>query len=117
MPDRLAELRRQRALVQEHLAWLEREIAATESAGGKIAAEVRPAIPASPLPRPSASPAPITPPSPPSDASIDKLLEQYRSAPGSVKQDVRKGCLLYFALALAVFAASVAVLYFLLGPK
>ena len=30
MPDRLAELRRQRALVQEHLAWLEREIAATE---------------------------------------------------------------------------------------
>jgi hypothetical protein len=38
MSDRLPELRRQRALVAEHLAWLDREIAA---AGGETSASAR----------------------------------------------------------------------------
>lgn len=48
---------------------------------------------------------------------MDDILARYRSAPGTVKQDVRKGCLLYFALALIVFAGGVAILYFTLGPR
>ena len=48
---------------------------------------------------------------------MDDILAQYRSAPGAVRQDVRKGCLLYFALALIVFVACVAILYFTLGPR
>lgn len=113
MSDRLAELQRQRALVQEHLAWLDREIAAT----GK--GLERPAPAATPLTATAqpATPAAVATKPEPSEAKIDELLAQYRSAPGAVRQDVRKGCLLYFALALVVLAASVAILYFALGPK
>ena len=111
MSDRLAELQRQRALVQEHLAWLEREIAAT----GKALDQPAPA----PLPVPTLAAASATVPTKPvpSEAHVDELLAQYRSAPGAVRQDVRKGCLLYFGLALVALVASVAILYFALGPK
>ncbi|MBL9199534.1 MAG: hypothetical protein JNL39_03465 [Opitutaceae bacterium] len=115
--DRLAELRRQRALVQEHLAWLEREITATE----KPPAATNPGQPppaASLAPHPAArSPAPATPDTATAGPPVDDILDQYRAAPGSVRQDVRKGCLLYFTLALVIFAAGVAILYFALGPR
>jgi hypothetical protein len=109
MPDRLAELRRQRALVQEHLAWLDREIAAAAP----------PAPPAAPMPpAPASGAAPAAPPPPAAGAAdVDEIVAHYRSAPGAVREDVRKGCLLYFALALAVFAAGVAILYFTIGPR
>ncbi|MEO5957921.1 MAG: hypothetical protein ABIZ49_12405 [Opitutaceae bacterium] len=106
MPDRLAELRRQRALVQDHLAWLDREIAATSA--------VRPSDP-SPAPlRPVASTAmPITANAPTENpAEAETILEQYRVPATMMKQDVRKGCLLYFAGALALLALGVAILFF-----
>ncbi len=114
MPDRLAELRRQRALVQEHLAWLEREIAATEKTSGAPTLASAP-LPLAPHTSGPASPATAKPA--PSEASVDEILSQYRSAPDVVRQDVRKGCLLYFGLALVAFVACVAILYFTLGPK
>ena len=117
MPDRLVELRRQRALVQEHLAWLDREIVAAENAPSAPAAAtaVRDARPG-----PSAAPvavartgnlAPVAAPSP------DAILEEYAVAPGTVKSEVRKGCLLYFVAALALLVLVIAVLYFALSSR
>ena len=98
--DRLAELRRQRALAQEQLAWLDREIAAqstgetTKSAGH------------------SASPS-VAPPA----ASVDTLMDDYRVPPAALHQDVRKGCFVYFALALAVLVIVTLGLYFALRHR
>ncbi len=134
MSDRLAELRRQRALVQEHLAWLDRELAAllaTSPASTPGSDSTRPSLPESkpstltPTPRsadsfvvgintsaPSPSgPAEDTPPAP------DALIEQFRFEPEAVKQDVRKGCFLYFAAAFALLIVVVGILYVALSDR
>lgn len=154
MSDRLAELRRQRALVEDHLAWLEREIAVAEKAGGvglptspspaitstpsgalaQAAAPLRPAPasiagnqpPASPL-RPAEPPLVISTPAPQPTASSrlfprtiattqqpalpSASLGEYRVSPGAVKEDVRKGCLLYFAAAFVLLFIGVGILW------
>ena len=125
MSERLAELRRQRALVQEHLAWLDREIAASSppSAPEPAAPSAAPPPPVRPTVQPTAL-RQVAPPaarlaatsnSAPVDA--DSILEQYRTAPGSLQSDVRKGCLLYFAGALALLALGVTALSFLIGRR
>ena len=96
--DRLQELRRQRALVQEHLVWLDREIAALS--GG-----VRPAVPPA---APAASPAPA----PAGDPETEALIETYRAESISSLASVRRGCFLVFFAALAVFGLAVLALYF-----
>ena len=120
MPDRLAELVRQRALVQEHLAWLDREIArAAEkpvepSASGPSVTIIPAHAPVSK----TTDGAPISPGAsgtPRSEA--DEILEKYRAAPQSVEAEVRKGCFLYFAAALVLLGATVAVLYFTIGSR
>ncbi len=108
MPDRLAELRRQRALVQEHLAWLEREIART---GGDAGAA--PSATAGSVPAVSAAPVAAREPS---DASVEKIVAHYRTSPDAVRDDVRRGCFLYFAIALMFLALAVAGLWFALRP-
>lgn len=111
-PDRLAELRRQRALLQQHSDWLDREIAAAQ-AGATPVATPPPATPAaviSPLP----VPVPGTGPAPALDAiDPDTILSQYRSDESRLKTDVRKGCLLYSALAFLLLTLGVFGLYFL----
>jgi hypothetical protein len=116
MADRLEELRRQRALVQQHLEWLDREIAAeagkTQRAetGAKLAAVVT-------------SPAKLTAPpaapgiAPQANPDAEKILDEYRVAPASLHSDVRKGCFLYFGAALAIFFGVVAILYFALSRR
>jgi hypothetical protein len=116
MADRLEELRRQRVLVQQHLEWLDREIAAEAGkskqaeTGAKLAAVVtnptKPtALPAAPGTAPQANP------------DAEKILDEYRVAPASLHSDVRKGCFLYFAAALAIFFGVVAILYFVLSQR
>lgn len=126
MPDRLDELVRQRALVQEHLAWLNREIAAAEAARASApSASPVPSVPIAPASAPlhstlaSTSPA-QTPPvasetATPIDA--DEILARYQVKPGSLKQDVRKGCFLYFAGAFVLLGIGVALLYFVLSAR
>jgi hypothetical protein len=153
MSDRLAELRRQRALIHEHLTWLDREIAAAEKTGGSSLAPVptplslsaplaaslqatAPAWPApttpasgqSPLPlRPAEPPLVISAPEPaatptsrllprafstvPQPALPSASLGEYRVSPGAVKEDVRKGCLLYFAAAFVLLFVGVGILW------
>lgn len=118
MADRLEELRRQRTLVQQHLEWLDREIAAESGkttqtqTGAKLAAVIA-----------SSNPTSITaPPSPAGtphqgNPDADKILDKYRVAPESLRSDVRKGCWLYFAAAFAIFFGVVAILYFALSSR
>ncbi len=126
MSDRLAELRRQRALLEEHLAWLDREIAteakqvpaartvppepvrrglaAATTTDANVAPTlnvVAPTLAATTVPTHPAVPAP----------SPDVLFDQYRVAPDALKSDVRKGCFLYFTLALLFVGLGVAVLW------
>lgn len=100
MPDRLAELQRQRALLQEHLAWLDREIAAeTGSKPARPFAAEKPAIISATVSRSS------------STADVEEIMARYASEPTSLKENVRKGCFLYFALAFVALGLALAALY------
>jgi len=118
MSDRLAELVRQRALVQEHLAWLNREIAnAAEAAKATTAAPPAPLPPAGARAVPPTvilAPAPAAPATGMGAVQADEIMAQYQATPANVKQDVRKGCLLYFSAALVLLGLVVTVLYFAL---
>lgn len=125
MADRLAELARQRALLSEHLTWLDGEIA-DETVKRLIPKPLDPAATAidSSAPPPSAPATATTPtdaavhPVPISRAAVPEpaeILDQFRVAPSAVKQDVRKGCLLYFAAAFVLLGLVVAILYFTIG--
>lgn len=136
MSDRIAELRRQRAVLEEHLAWLDREIAA--EARHVPAARVVAPSPITPG-LPAASPARTLSTAAGGDATVattvtvvaptlargsvsgaaasprhDALLDEYRVRPDAVKNDVRKGCFLYFALAFVLLGIGVTILWFAL---
>ena len=136
MSDRLSQLHRQRALLQEHLAWLDREIAAAsekpaatapapELKTGRPLSAVQPP-PASAIPAATALPAttPVAattiteaPPSPVEAAASDAILEKYRVPTGNLQQDVRKGCFLYFAASFVLLGALVAILYYMVSSR
>ena len=90
MSDRLTELQRQRALVQVHLAWLDREIAGEQG--------IRPS-PVAPL---ANSPTPLLAPSPATANAQDSaaILPQFGSDSKSEVQSVRKGCFIVFAISM-----------------
>ncbi|HEX2862658.1 MAG TPA: hypothetical protein VHN79_13510 [Lacunisphaera sp.] len=102
MSDRLTELRRQRALLHEHLEWLDREIARESAAAGS--SSPRAAKPASATP----SPAPLKKASFPNE---DLLLEQYQSSGASIHSEVKRGCMIYFFAAFALLAIGVIAFY------
>ena len=97
MSDRLQELLRQKALLAEQTAWLEREIAAEQARAGVT------------LPTPAAAPA--LPPPASTVATTEALFEQYRPNPQSVQQDVKRGCYLYFLGALVLLGLGVFAIY------
>lgn len=133
MSERLQHLRRQRALVAEHLAWLDREI--DQALAGPTNPTLHPPA-ASPAPiddltsvpfsmrasAPASTPSVVQPgvisakPAPANeaatDATADAILRDYRVEENTMKSDVKKGCLLYFFGALAVVGVGVVVLYF-----
>jgi len=130
MPDRHQELLRQRALVQAHLAWLDREIA---QAAPPASVSAGPVAPSGLRLSPSRAPANTTlrhtadailghaaagvplATAPRDITQADAILDEYRVPPAALKTDVRKGCFVYFVLALVLVAAGVTALYFLLG--
>ena len=126
MSDRVRELLRQRALLQEHLAWLEHEIAAASDKKSEIAvAPAAPVAPPSPTALPPAATAGVaiaakvigaTATSETAPAA-DRMLEEYRVPPTTLQSDVRRGCFLYFAAALMLVALGVTVLYFTIGTR
>ena len=104
---RLDVLRRQRALVQQNLAWLDQEIAAEQ-------AQTSSAAPSNPAANPD-----LPGPAGPASAAIavadaEAIIEHYRSAEPNLKADVRRGCLLYATGALVLLIVVVLGLYVLL---
>ena len=99
MSDRLSDLRRQRALLAEHLAWLDREI---QAEGGLKQEAPRPAAPTQSV---AAPPAPSgVPPvvAAPVEEIAEDILSQYRTAPVSVGASTKRGCLAAFAIFMAL---------------
>ena len=143
--DRLAELLRQRALLQGHVAWLDREIdavtsqpAATDPAvlpprtGAMTSGVPRASAPSAPASfatgataaeavLPAASPARSSPALAPATPRVaieaDAILDEYRVAPDALKTGVRQGCFLYLILAFAVLGLGVTALYFTIGRR
>jgi hypothetical protein len=111
MSDRLQELLQQRASIQSHLAWLDREIAI---ARGETLPSSSPVL-ATPLARPTdiAPVAQMVPVSTPSDAEAEEILAHYRQDTTSLHTDVRKGCLLYFFGALLLIGLGLVSFYFI----
>ena len=95
MPEGLDELLRQRALLLERLKSLDRQIAALEAA--------------------AESPADRAPPMmggiPADDALAHNILEKYRQAALSDATQAKRGCLLYFAAAVALLFLCLGALY------
>lgn len=109
MSDRLPELRRQRALIQQHLEWLDREIAAAQSGPEPTppASTVAPA--ATPTPRPT--PTPIS-----TDLPATEFAAQ--PDPASAARQAKQGCFLYLIVALVIFFATIfAIFHFAYGDR
>ncbi|MDQ5979209.1 MAG: hypothetical protein QG602_2183 [Verrucomicrobiota bacterium] len=104
MSDRLKELQRLRAAAQEQVAWLDREIAREQSLPAAARSVVAPqpqtfsGIASSP--RESTSP-----------LDADKLIQRYQRTGGSIKDEVKRGCFIYFYAALGLLVAGVIVAY------
>jgi hypothetical protein len=112
MSDRLQELLRQKALLAEHSAWLEREIAVEQALTGGNAGPALPApLPLTALMPAAAAPAPAAGAA--AAAEADAILAQYRDAAKDPRQQVKWGCILYVAAGIAVVALAILLIYVL----
>jgi hypothetical protein len=119
MSDRLQELLRQKALLDEHAAWLTREIAQEQArSGARPAPAVPPAATApAPAPGPAVAVAPASAVPAALEAEADAIIDQYRESDKTVQQNVKRGCILYFVAALALLALGVVAIYFMAHRK
>jgi hypothetical protein len=117
MSDRLQELQRHRAMLQEHLAWLDREIAAL---GGTTRPSTLPPPegPSAPFPPPTPVTVPAPPPRIPSPTAqlasakaAEEIMAQYQPEGLSVQSKTKLGCFIYFFLALGMVALVVLIFY------
>jgi len=94
------------------MAWLDREIKAAE---GTL-------VPATPAP-PTANSTPLPPaaatkPRNPGDAAAaeraaEEIIAQYKEETQALHSNVRRGCFIYFSIALALLGVGVLILYLL----
>ena len=115
MPDRLDELRKQRALVQQHLTWLDHEIASVTVTRLTLPpfamrGNTRPPVPGVGGTNP-ATPRSGTTRSPLTGAAIPELAD-FQVDPDNVHGDTRRGCIIYSAIAFLVLVAICIVIYF-----
>jgi hypothetical protein len=94
MSDRLTDLQRQRALMQEQMAKLEQEIA---TAGKSPQAESASSTTAAPAPTPNPTPAAA-------DLDAGDIIAKYGIEAVDPVQSVRRGCFIAFGLALTLLA-------------
>ncbi|MBI5425110.1 MAG: hypothetical protein HZA32_13620 [Opitutae bacterium] len=118
MSDRLDELRRQRALLQQHLEWLDAEIAATEQSPETslaVSGRIRPPDShsrATPMGQGVLSPATA-----PVDTEIAAVLAAQKDAPKDSAQEAKRGCLAAFALMLLVLGLVIFGWYLLVRAR
>ena len=124
MSDRLRHLQRQQALLREHLAWIEAEIARESPSPLSVPATHSPSAGASPveaavstapvaLPSPT-SPAPLAtsaPVTPAATTDADSLIERYAVTERQNPADIRRGCFIVFFAALLLVAVGVATVW------
>lgn len=113
MSDRLPNLLRQRTIIEEHLRWLDREIAAASENRLPIPDENLRPIPAPGSARPSV---PIKGENSgeilrADGTGVDPLLADYVQEPENLKADVKRGCLIYFSVGMSIMLLSVFLLY------
>jgi cell division septum initiation protein DivIVA len=100
MSDRLKELQRQRALAQEQIAWFDREIA--RETNGKVTA--------SPTGVPVANPAEAKAAA--AEIEAQKILERFRHTEHPVRDEVKRGCFIYFFAAFGLLILALMGFYF-----
>ena len=113
MSDRQKELLRQHALLREHLAWLEQEIA-RESVAPAVDQSLSPAGEPQIQAQFQAQAQPkISPPAAPvATVDADALLNDYAAEERHDPNATKRGCLLVFALVLGMLVCGVAAAYF-----
>ncbi len=128
MSARLQELLRQKALLSEHSAWLDREIAierarTAQADGAEVsppAPEAAPAVAATPPAQPEqtaeAAPAqpgisPASPAPPVATGSTPPVPAEYQTEPKLIRRAVTWGCLFYFMGALALLGLGIVAMY------
>jgi len=118
MSDRLNELRRQRILIQEQLTFVDREIAA------EIGRMPDPPPPASLSTLPQAPVAAAPAPSPIPSAMrtnpglvAEEILAHYQPRGGNMAQDVKRGCIIYFAVGMCLLVIGVAGAYLIYSRR
>ncbi len=110
MADRLEELRKQRALVQQHLTWLDHEIAAMTVTRLTLPpfamrSGTRPPVPTATTPATPMAPGPAA-------GMVIPELADFQVDPDNVHGDTRRGCIIYTAIAIIVMALICGVIYF-----
>ncbi len=105
MSDRLNELQRQRALVVEHLQWLDKEIAACRVQAGTAA----PASASPPVP-PTAIPVVVSTPTPRDTDPAFALLQDEERRRSEVS---KSGCWIVFSALLLVIVGTVTAIILL----
>jgi hypothetical protein len=116
MSDRLQELLQQRALIKEHLEWLDAEIAATSGRAGEVrqpAADILSPRPARPAAIPIVTSVAVSRGQDEADALLARLAaEEKENSPPT-----KSGCWILFCTALGLFAIGAWILlrYFYRG--
>lgn len=125
-PERLSALKRQRALVAEHLAWLDRELA---SATAETPTSTDSLFPTSPPPPQTVEPAPLPAQSEAApdtsapeeaaarlasaNARANAILEEYSTTGRFDPESTRRGCILLASAVLILGFVSLLVIYIL----
>ena len=111
MTERLQKLLRQRTLIQEHLAWLDREIAEAEGVPS-----LPPAINRSTPVAANTGSAARTVTAPPATITktddADEILGKFQQEARATPADARRGCLIVFFVVLGVIILAVGIAYY-----
>ncbi|MGJ3242066.1 MAG: hypothetical protein ACFE0O_03780 [Opitutales bacterium] len=108
-PDRKAALERQKALIEEHLRWLEHELAALDAADDQRTSAPTPeatpgttdSVPEAPT-GPAFVRAPTSAESEPTESGIDALPEEFVRDPQASGRQARLGCGIALAVAIGL---------------
>lgn len=119
-PDRLAELRRQRALVAQHLAWIDAELTAAGTGQPPTPATSAGLPETVDLERAPSSPPVSSPPAlPEADPSVvlanaraDEIIERYRATEALDPAATKRGCLLVIGALFALGGAVLLAIYY-----
>jgi hypothetical protein len=124
-PDRLAELRRQRALVAQHLAWIDAELTAAgagkpppavertsslDGARAAVNADAGADTPAAAADAPAEEP--IDPVLALANARADEIIEKYRATEALDPNAAKRGCLVLCGALFVLGGATLLAIYY-----